>query len=50
MRFRIADSTVSRLESVWGNDADTWNPERFTGEGPQGVGRGGSNVGVYANL
>ena len=37
----------NRLQSLWGKDADVWNPDRFMGEG---VGRGGSNVGVYANL
>lgn len=38
--------TYNRLPSVWGNDADKWNPERFLH--PTGIKE--TNLGMYANL
>ncbi|KAK0474007.1 cytochrome P450 [Armillaria novae-zelandiae] len=38
--------TYNRLPSVWGDDADKWNPERFLH--PTGVKE--TNLGLYANL
>jgi cytochrome P450 len=37
--------TYNRLRSVWGEDADEWNPNRFLGDG-----REKSSLGVFANL
>lgn len=37
--------TYNRLQSVWGEDADKWNPNRFLDEG-----RERSSLGVFANL
>ncbi|KIK96601.1 hypothetical protein PAXRUDRAFT_825792 [Paxillus rubicundulus Ve08.2h10] len=38
-------SAYNRLKSVWGEDADTWNPMRFLDSSGERV-----NVGVFANL
>ncbi|KAK0227783.1 cytochrome P450 [Armillaria fumosa] len=38
--------TYNRLPSVWGNDANKWNPERFFH--PTGIKE--TNLGMYANL
>ncbi|PBK83187.1 cytochrome P450 [Armillaria gallica] len=38
--------TYNRLPSVWGDDADKWNPERFLH--PTGIRE--TNLGMYANL
>lgn len=37
--------TYNRLQSVWGEDADEWNPSRFLDDG-----REKSSLGVFANL
>lgn len=37
--------TYNRLQSVWGEDADKWNPSRFLDDG-----REKSSLGVFANL
>ncbi|KAG2756654.1 cytochrome P450 [Suillus brevipes Sb2] len=37
--------TYNRLQSLWGEDADEWNPNRFLDEG-----REKGSLGVYANL
>ncbi|KAG1831991.1 hypothetical protein DFJ58DRAFT_848085 [Suillus subalutaceus] len=38
--------TYNRLQSVWGEDADKWNPSRFLDDGT----REKSSLGVFANL
>ncbi|KAK7439308.1 hypothetical protein VKT23_017532 [Stygiomarasmius scandens] len=44
-RLHIDIYTYNRLKSVWGEDADTWNPERFLDEKKAAV-----SLGVFANL
>ncbi|KAI0712960.1 cytochrome P450 [Cerioporus squamosus] len=39
-------STARRLKDVWGDDADTWNPDRFF---RPGIGKP-TNIGVFSNL
>ncbi|KAK7463547.1 hypothetical protein VKT23_006895 [Stygiomarasmius scandens] len=43
-RIDINVYAYNRLKSVWGEDADTWNPERFLD------GKKGGTLGVFANL
>ncbi|KAK7439364.1 hypothetical protein VKT23_017588 [Stygiomarasmius scandens] len=43
-RIHINIYTYNRLKSVWGEDADMWNPERFLD------GKKGGALGVFANL
>ncbi|KAK7439362.1 hypothetical protein VKT23_017586 [Stygiomarasmius scandens] len=43
-RIHINIPNYNRLKSVWGSDADTWNPERFLDI------KKGTTLGVYANL
>ena len=47
MRDGGADTAWYSLPSVWGEDADVWNPERFFR--PE-VAEKQVKVGVYANL
>lgn len=41
----VSICTYNRLQSVWGEDADEWNPSRFLDSG-----REKSSLGVFANL
>ncbi|PBK92068.1 cytochrome P450 [Armillaria gallica] len=44
--FMLSLYTYNRLPSVWGDDVDKWNPERFLH--PTGIKE--TNLGMYANL
>ncbi|KAF9223490.1 cytochrome P450 [Gyrodon lividus] len=43
----VSISAYNRLKSVWGKDADTWNPTRFLENNKQSI---SVNVGIFANL
>lgn len=44
--FSISICGYNRLRSVWGDDAETWNPQRFLEMSKEKQ----TTVGVYANL
>lgn len=44
--FRLSVCAYNRLPSVWGDDADEWNPRRFLDVPKEKQ----INIGVYANL
>ncbi|THV04410.1 cytochrome P450 [Dendrothele bispora CBS 962.96] len=45
-RIRVNVSHYHRLQSVWGPDADTWNPERFINDSLKKE----TALGIFANL
>ncbi|EGN99139.1 hypothetical protein SERLA73DRAFT_181957 [Serpula lacrymans var. lacrymans S7.3] len=44
--INISICTYNRLQSVWGEDADSWNPNRFLDDNKERQ----ASVGVFANL
>ncbi|EGN99132.1 hypothetical protein SERLA73DRAFT_73689 [Serpula lacrymans var. lacrymans S7.3] len=44
--INISICSYNRLQSVWGEDADSWNPDRFLGSDKERQ----ASVGVFANL
>ncbi|THV04426.1 hypothetical protein K435DRAFT_649275, partial [Dendrothele bispora CBS 962.96] len=45
-RIRVNVSNYHRLKSVWGPDADTWNPERFINDSLKKE----TALGIFANF
>ncbi|EGN99106.1 hypothetical protein SERLA73DRAFT_181927 [Serpula lacrymans var. lacrymans S7.3] len=44
--INVSVCAYNRLQSVWGEDGDSWNPSRFLDSGKEGR----TSVGVFANL
>ncbi|KAG7087879.1 hypothetical protein E1B28_011927 [Marasmius oreades] len=47
-RIKVDISSYNRLESVWGEDASSWNPKRF--ETSESEGKTQTQVGMFANI
>ncbi|KAG7090319.1 hypothetical protein E1B28_011916 [Marasmius oreades] len=46
-RIKVDISSYNRLESVWGEDANSWNPKRFATDSE---GKTQTQVGLFANI
>ncbi|KAG7086137.1 hypothetical protein E1B28_002096 [Marasmius oreades] len=49
-RIKVDITSYNRLESVWGEDADSWNPKRFEPISTHPNGKEQTQVGLFANV